>query len=248
MEIFQRQFHIRFHLLAHECLQAVSTIEHVIFCCSIGIQRIHFKHTVNAFRSFAGIAAQAEYAGFQVHGLEIVSVVGQCLVQTVKRHVEITGLRVHLRELEVRCRVIIVIPYGTIQGIESSLYLTLFLQNQTKIVNGLAILRTCIIMCLTGDCTTQISGSLVIFTSFPVPYAHSRIGAGITRISTENLIEIIGWVDERIVELEVPEAHQITLLGVFDFLRELRALDYRRKRLLRILDYRLVGKHLFSTC
>ena len=103
-------------------------------------------------------------------------------------------------------------------------------------------------MCLTGDCTAQISGSLVIFTSFPVPYAHSRIGAGITRISTENLIEIIGRVDERIVELEVPEAHQITLLGVFDFLRELRALDYRRKRLLRILDYRLVGKHLFSTC
>ena len=101
-------------------------------------------------------------------------------------------------------------------------------------------------MCLTGDCTAQISRSLVILTSLPVPYAHSRIGAGITRISTENFIEIIGRIDERIVELEVPEAHQIALLGIFNLLREFRALDYRRKRILRILDHRLVGKHLLS--
>ncbi|CDA96836.1 unknown [Bacteroides sp. CAG:709] len=246
MQILQGKFHIRFHLLAHECLQIVSTIEHVIFRCSISIKRIHCKHLADAFRSFIGIAAQAENAGFQVHSLEIVSVVGQCLVQTVKRHVEITGLRIHLCEMEIRCRVIIVVPYGTIQGIESSLDLTLFLQNQTKIVNGLAILRTCIIMCLTGDCTAQISRSLVILTSLSVPDAHSRIGAGIARISTENLIEIVGRVDERIVELEVPEAHKIALLGVFNLLREFRALDNRRKRLLRILDYRLVGKHLLS--
>ena len=57
MEIFQRQFHIRFHLLAHENLQIASTIEHVILCCSISIQRIHCKHMVNAFRSLTGISA-----------------------------------------------------------------------------------------------------------------------------------------------------------------------------------------------
>ena len=100
----------------------------------------------------------------------------------------------------------------------------------------------------------QVRGGFVILSSLPVPHAHTGVGPGVARITAKDLVEIVGRIDERIVELKVTKTYQIAFLRVLNFLRKLRTLDNRRKRFVRILDnwsisqHRLAGSVLKSHC
>ena len=186
-----------------------------------------------------GLAAKfSQDAPLEILRLIIASVVGYGLVQAVQGHLPIALLCIYLGQLGVGARIIGIVPGGTIQGVKGRFSLPLCLENQAQIVHGLGILGTGVVVGLPADCGAQIGGGLVVFSPQAVPYAHLGIGAGVARIAAQDLFEIVGRVNEWIVELQVAKAHQVAFLGVGNIGRLLGTLHDGRQRRRRVFHHR----------
>ena len=242
-KIQEGKFQVGLRSLAHEGLKfrGRSRLPHC--------QRIHGVLGEDLFKTGAGFGLFAhclEDKSLEVKRLEVPAVVSHGFLYAVKGHGKIAVFHIHLRKLGVCAGIVHVVPGSAVKGVVCGGPGAFGLEDKAKVVNGLSILRAGIILCLPGYCRAKILLCLLKVSPLPVVDAHLGVGTGVAGIAAKDLQEIVRRVDVRVMELEVPKAHQIAFLRVFNVLWTHGAFYGFRQRGRRVMMNRSIGIKEFS--
>ena len=130
MEVGEGQFEVRFGLVAHQRFEIVAFAQQLLFVGGVGVHGVGFQYAFHAGRGACLVALRAQKGGFQVQGAEVVGVVGDGFVQPLERHRDVTLRHIELCQLEIACRVVVVVPDGAVERVHRRLGLALLLEDQ----------------------------------------------------------------------------------------------------------------------
>ena len=194
------------------------------------IDRVGFQYLCETYGRLFIPSEGFQNRSFQIYGRIIPAVIVNGFIQAVESHFPVLFFRIHLSELGICPGIVSIIPCSPVKSIVSSISLALDFENQTEIVKSFGILWSCIIFRLPPDSGTEITGSLVIFSPHTIVCSHDCIRPGIARVTSENFFEIVNGINERIMELQIPQSHKETFFRIlYLFRKKWRFHDFRQR-------------------